>query len=208
MKNSTKLGIGISLFWLFCWFFYAYYTGIDITKMSLNELGDFVAGISAALAFLWLILGYHQQGEELSQNTKALKEHDESLKKQAESLKELAEATFAQVEETKRQALAYSRSIQPVFQISANSEHRGEVVKIIHLGVQPIFSVSIELTSSDHRLTQPVSDRIILKPNEIIDFSVINKDGTKDNRDFIAIGQNTNFKQSTAANTSDLCGSS
>lgn len=37
-----------------------------------NELGDFLAGVFAPLAFLFLYLGYLQQGKELKQNTKAL----------------------------------------------------------------------------------------------------------------------------------------
>lgn len=41
--------------------------------MPLNELGDFFAGVFSPLAFLFLYLGYKQQGKELKQNTEALK---------------------------------------------------------------------------------------------------------------------------------------
>ncbi|WP_228147500.1 hypothetical protein [Acinetobacter pittii] len=37
-----------------------------------NELGDFLAGVFAPLAFLFLYLGYRQQAKQLSQNTKIL----------------------------------------------------------------------------------------------------------------------------------------
>ena len=42
-------------------------------ELDLNELGDFFAGVMAPLAFLWLIVGYFQQGDELKNNTEALK---------------------------------------------------------------------------------------------------------------------------------------
>lgn len=37
-----------------------------------NELGDFLAGVFAPLAFLFLYLGYRQQAKQLSQNTEIL----------------------------------------------------------------------------------------------------------------------------------------
>jgi len=40
--------------------------------LSVNEWGDFFGGSMAPLAFLWLILGYIQQGNELKQHTDAL----------------------------------------------------------------------------------------------------------------------------------------
>lgn len=47
--------------------------------LSSNELGDFLAGSFAPLAFLFLYLGYKRQGEELKQNTKALEKQAEEL---------------------------------------------------------------------------------------------------------------------------------
>jgi hypothetical protein len=37
----------------------------DFLALKPNELGDFAAGYLAPLAFLWLVIGYFQQGEEL-----------------------------------------------------------------------------------------------------------------------------------------------
>ena len=47
--------------------------------LSSNELGDFLAGTFAPLAFLFLYLGYKRQGEELKQNTKALEQQASEL---------------------------------------------------------------------------------------------------------------------------------
>lgn len=40
--------------------------------MGPNEWGDFLAGTMSPVAFMWLVFGYLQQGEELKQNTDAL----------------------------------------------------------------------------------------------------------------------------------------
>ena len=37
-----------------------------------ERVGDFLAGMAAPIALFWVVIGYFQQGEELSLNTKAL----------------------------------------------------------------------------------------------------------------------------------------
>ena len=59
-----------------------------VVKLSLNESGDFLSGITAPLAFLWLIVGYALQRKELKENTKALILQQREMANQA---KELAE---------------------------------------------------------------------------------------------------------------------
>ncbi len=44
----------------------------DVSQLRLNEWSDILAGYCAPVAFLWLVLGYRQQGEELKTNTQAL----------------------------------------------------------------------------------------------------------------------------------------
>lgn len=56
---------------------------------SWNELGDFLAGSFSPLAFLWLVLGYLQQQEELQQNTEALRLQAAELKNSVDQYKEM-----------------------------------------------------------------------------------------------------------------------
>lgn len=51
----------------------------ELKALKLNEKGDFLAGIFSPLAFLWLVFGYLQQGQELKQNTEALRLQSEEL---------------------------------------------------------------------------------------------------------------------------------
>ncbi|WP_052535404.1 hypothetical protein [Candidatus Phaeomarinobacter ectocarpi] len=58
----------------------------DASGLELNELGDFLAGLFAPLALLWLVLGFFQQGEELRLQAKELHESVKHAGEQAASL--------------------------------------------------------------------------------------------------------------------------
>lgn len=92
-----------------------------LRKMTPNEWGDFFGGIFAPLAFLWLVLGYLQQGEELRLSTKALNLQAEELKHSVEQQRELVEVTRQQVESDrealKLEFLARQEAAKPVFVI-------------------------------------------------------------------------------------------
>ena len=52
----------------------------DLPGMSLNNIGDFLAGAFAPLAFLWLVIGYFLQAIELKQNSESLMQQSEEMK--------------------------------------------------------------------------------------------------------------------------------
>lgn len=82
----------------------------DLFKLKLNELGDFLAGVFGPVAFLWLVLGYIQQGKELRLQARELKNSVEQQVIMAESaenhLKLVIEANEIQKEEVERQLKA------------------------------------------------------------------------------------------------------
>lgn len=56
-----------------------------VTNLAPNEFGDFLAGAFGPVALFWLVIGYFQQGEELQQNTEALRlQHEELMNSVAE----------------------------------------------------------------------------------------------------------------------------
>lgn len=59
------IGAVISAIIVAATFSYIYLDSAEFGKMEPNEWSDFLAGISATLAFLWLILGFLQQQDEL-----------------------------------------------------------------------------------------------------------------------------------------------
>jgi hypothetical protein len=56
----------------------------ELFSLPLNELGDFAAGVFGPPAFLWLVLGYRQQGRELRESSSALRSQSAELKKSVE----------------------------------------------------------------------------------------------------------------------------
>ncbi|MFO1226769.1 MAG: hypothetical protein U1F32_07570 [Roseateles sp.] len=79
--------------------------------MKPNEWGDFFAGFVAPLAFLWLVLGYLQQGEELKASGTALEQQAQELRRSVEQQQALVEVTRQQVA-AEREAATDSRRRQ------------------------------------------------------------------------------------------------
>ncbi|KEO87346.1 hypothetical protein EH30_06855 [Erythrobacter sp. JL475] len=69
----------------------------SLLALSPNEFGDFLAGVFAPLAFLWLVLGFIQQGIELRNSAKALWLQGQELKNSVEQQRELVEVTREQL---------------------------------------------------------------------------------------------------------------
>lgn len=105
MSFRIKLGWITTAFWISLWSVFLYFGWESAKNMAFNEWGDFFAGASAPLAFLWLVIGYFQQGEELGQNTKALEQQEEAIQLQVEELKH-------SVEQQNKSAVALSRQSQ------------------------------------------------------------------------------------------------
>ncbi|MEM6759931.1 MAG: hypothetical protein AAF601_10675 [Pseudomonadota bacterium] len=53
---------------------------VELRVYGLNEIGDFLAGAFGPLAFLWLVLGFLQQGRELQNSVDALRHQTKELK--------------------------------------------------------------------------------------------------------------------------------
>ncbi|MEL4722695.1 hypothetical protein [Acinetobacter baumannii] len=102
------------------WIFWASFYGVVIFLYNLafifidpekkvlltsNELGDFLAGVFAPLAFLFLYLGYRQQGEEMKQNTAALKLQAQELKHSVDEQRRLIQLHEKEQEEKHFQVL-------------------------------------------------------------------------------------------------------
>lgn len=121
-----NLGLLITLVWL-CIMFYFLLSEFSVAKMMRpNEWGDFFAGFFSPIAFLWLVLGYLQQGQELQQSSRALLLQAEELKNSVDQQRELVEVTRQQVE-SDRDALSIKRksmedAIKPNFFIDRDCE--------------------------------------------------------------------------------------
>lgn len=69
----------------------------ELNEMPLNNVGDFLAGAFSPLAFLWLVLGFFQQGQELSASRAALLLQAEELRNSVEQQKQLVDVSKLQL---------------------------------------------------------------------------------------------------------------
>ncbi|VEI35310.1 membrane protein [Stutzerimonas stutzeri] len=87
----------------------------------LNEVGDFLAGVFSPLAFLWLVLGFFQQGKELNASREALLLQAAELRSSVEQQKELVgvskEQLEAEIAARKAEHNRYVRAAQPAISI-------------------------------------------------------------------------------------------
>ena len=109
MNWLTSLGIGLTVVWLGSFALVLYFQSSDGMRMSLNEWGDFLAGASAPLALLWLVVGYFQHGKELRLNTEALRLQQDELERQANETRRLARAADRQAIATEEQTRQHAR---------------------------------------------------------------------------------------------------
>lgn len=112
-QNSLNWGIRITVVWLAVIFLFWFFGDLK-NPTSLNELGDFLAGIVAPIAFLWLILGYVQQGKQLEQNTKALEQQEKALQLQINEMRESTRQQTKLAKIQKQRLEAFNYSVEPI----------------------------------------------------------------------------------------------
>ena len=88
------IGLTVTIAWLG---FATYMFTSQEHPSQLNAWGDFFAGFFAPLAFLWLVLGYMQQGEELRHSTEALRLQAEELRNSVEQQSQLVAVSREQM---------------------------------------------------------------------------------------------------------------
>lgn len=141
-----QFGLWLSISWVIGMVALLFVKSADVAAMTPNSWGDFFAGAFAPLAFLWLVLGYLQQGEELRLSTEALRLQAEELKNSVVQQRELVEVSRQQVE-SEREALLFERRLredlsQPKFSvIGTGGTFRGDGVST--------YSISVSNTGHD-----------------------------------------------------------
>lgn len=97
---------------------YAWYVRDGMWQMKPDQFATFLSGVFAPLAFLWLVLGFRQQGDELQNSARALWLQGEELRNSVEQQRQLVEVSREQLssEVTARQRAEEeaSRSAQPI----------------------------------------------------------------------------------------------
>jgi hypothetical protein len=133
------LGVALTVVWLAVGILFMLYGSDRTNAPKPNEWGDIFAGLFAPVAFLWLVLGFKQQGRELQLSTRALELQVTELRQSVEQQKELVEVTRQQVlatldEHARRRAIEHAAT-QPRFLITSRSVRGGPEGSIYELSL-------------------------------------------------------------------------
>lgn len=84
MDKRVIFGITLTVVWIgtgFVYLFFKVKVG-NFVDLPTGEIGSFLEGAFAPLAFLWLVIGHFMQQSEISANTKSVQSQEESAKRQ------------------------------------------------------------------------------------------------------------------------------
>lgn len=123
------VGFAITAIWIIALVSYGFSNIQRMQELRPNELADFAAGAFAPLAFLWLVLGFFQQGEELRYSGRALWLQGEELRNSVEQQRELVSVTREQLkfenEVLQQQREEHARNAQPKLELRQGGNQGG-----------------------------------------------------------------------------------
>ena len=104
-----RRGLGVSLVYIIGLMIYAWFEMEPMLAMKPDQFATFLSGVFAPLAFLWLVLGTRQQGDELQNSALALQLQGEELRNSVEQQRQLVDATREQLH-LERDVLEHERA--------------------------------------------------------------------------------------------------
>lgn len=166
-ETRFRFGLAVTICWLLLALGFALFRWNAMQNLEPNELADFFSGCFAPLAFLWLVIGYLQQGQELALSTQALQLQAEELRSSVEQQRELVEVTRAQVE-SDRQALTQARyqqkwNAQARFIVTCGGsfstgrvQYQFDLLNVGHTATQVSATLDIRATGRRHILSRAI----------------------------------------------------
>lgn len=167
----TRIGVLVTAAWVIFLLVLMSMRSEDLGTMKLQDWGTFLGGVTGPVAFLWLILGYLQQGEELRLNTDALRLQQEELRHQVEETAQLVLHTETQAR-ANLEALALQRERD-------EQERRAKIS-----AAQPYFSYAGSNTSAVaatmkfrntggrarvQNISSPQTNNVVIDPRHVIE---------------------------------------
>ena len=125
--KRTAVGYWVSLVYVALLLSYIIYNWAKLACLPPNELGDFTAGAFGPMAILWLVLGYFQQGDELKQNTEALRLQAEELANSVEQQQKLVRLSR---KESQRLAAAARPKFETEIANSVRAENEDTLISV------------------------------------------------------------------------------
>ena len=89
-RRLPVIGLGLTAVYVLGLVVYLAVQGQNPADLKLNELGDFLGGVSSPLAFLWLVLGFFQQSREIRLSNKALHLQAQEMRRSVDEHRRIA----------------------------------------------------------------------------------------------------------------------
>lgn len=89
-RRLPMIGLTLTALYVAGLVLYLVVQGQNPANLRLNELGDFLGGVSSPLAFLWLVLGFFQQSREIRLSNKALHLQAREMRRSVDEHRRLA----------------------------------------------------------------------------------------------------------------------
>ena len=89
-RRLPVIGLGLTAVYVLGLVAYLAVQGQNPADLKLNELGDFLGGVSSPLAFLWLVLGFFQQSREIRLSNKALHLQAQEMRRSVDEHRRIA----------------------------------------------------------------------------------------------------------------------
>lgn len=116
-RRLLRWGVLVSSVYLTALGVYAWNVSSLMMALTPDEFATFLSGVFAPLGFLWLVLGFRQQGDELQNSARALWLQGEELRNSVEQQRQLVEVSREQLaselEARQRQEDDAERAAQP-----------------------------------------------------------------------------------------------
>jgi hypothetical protein len=114
LDRLTILGLVVTAIWTIGFIVSIGWTYNETSTMRPNEWGDLLAGFAAPIAFVWIVIGYFQQREELSLNTRALILQQGELQNQVEETRRLVAESAKQAALSEEANMLSARNLIPL----------------------------------------------------------------------------------------------
>lgn len=190
--GSIPLWVGVLLTVLYIAAFGFLYRGKieTIALLDLNNAGDFLAGLFAPLAFLWLVVSLWMQRSELRQNTEVLKFQLAELKATVEHQGEIAWASKAELNKEKPYFFVKNLDVsikkrreENEYHFHFNCENSGGVIR------QAIFELKFPYAHGKEIVNEIAEDKFVvcvrIEGSEYMDTSL----GRSDDGTLSVLGQ-------------------
>lgn len=159
---TIRSAVGLTAIWAAAVVYLAFGSTTPVSTLTLNEVGDFLAGIAGPPAFLWLILGFFQQGRELRIQAEELRQSVEQFKIQSAHMG--SDVQHAVMLERKNQARRLfdsrikrlSHVLEPLYQNPLIGDHRSSSAIRLY-DARPSYITSV---GEGHDLKKEIAEEI------------------------------------------------